>query len=175
MSGSGGIGRGGGGAGRKRFFFLIPSVSRPETETLEPLQSFLHKQNTCMCIKVLVPCPSLLALVSGIESLSRRLSKGHFSKSYVWKSQYFSDDGALITTFIQNLENIRSQEANLVEEVADSPDFWSGPVQSYNSPVQHRFLIGLDRSNNGLLPDCDRKYVSVRTTPPGVVNIEDIW
>ncbi len=43
----------------------------------------------------------------------------------------------------------------------------SGPVQSYNSPVEHRFLIGLDRSTNGLLPDCDRKYVSVRTMPPG--------
>ncbi len=28
-----------------------------------------------------------------------------------------------------------SQEANLVEEVQDSSDFWSGPVQSYNSPV----------------------------------------
>ena len=60
-----------------------------------------------------------------------------------------------------------AQEANLVEEVEDSPDFWSGPVQSYNSPVEHRFLIGLDRSINGLLPDCDRKYVSVRTMPPG--------
>ena len=35
------------------------------------------------------------------------------------------------------------QEENLVEEVEDSPDFWSGPVQSYNSPVEHRFLIGL--------------------------------
>ena len=58
-----------------------------------------------------------------------------------------------------------------MEEVEDSPDFWSGPVQSYNSPVEHRFLIGLDRSINGLLPDCDHKYVSVRTMPPGnVVN-----
>ena len=54
-----------------------------------------------------------------------------------------------------------------MEEVEDSPDFWSGPVQSYNSPVEHRFLIGLDRSINGLLPDCDHKYVSVRTMPPG--------
>ncbi len=43
----------------------------------------------------------------------------------------------------------------------------SGPVQSYNSPVEHRFLIGQDRSNNGPLLDCDRKYVSVRTMPPG--------
>ncbi len=60
-----------------------------------------------------------------------------------------------------------SQEANLVEEVEDSPDFWSGPVQSYNSPVEHRFLIGPDWSNNGPLPDCERKYVSVRTMPPG--------
>ncbi len=56
-----------------------------------------------------------------------------------------------------------------MEEVEDSPDFWSGPVQSYNSPVQHRFLIGLDRSTNGPIPDCDRKYVSVRTMPPGFV------
>ncbi len=61
-----------------------------------------------------------------------------------------------------------SQEANLVEKVEDSPDFWSGPVQSYNSPVEHRFLIGLDRSTNSPLPDCDRKYVSVRTMPPGI-------
>ncbi len=60
-----------------------------------------------------------------------------------------------------------TQEANLVEEVEDSPDFWSGPVQSHNSPVEHRFLIGLDRSTNGPLPDCDRKYVSVWTMPPG--------
>ncbi len=64
-----------------------------------------------------------------------------------------------------------SQEANLVEEVEDSPDFWSGPIQSYNSPVEHRFLIGLDRSTNGPLPDCDRKYVSVRTMPPGLLVI----
>ena len=55
----------------------------------------------------------------------------------------------------------------MVEQVEDSPDFWSGPVESYNSPVQHRFLIGLDRSIIGPLPDCDRKYVSVRTMPPG--------
>ncbi len=60
-----------------------------------------------------------------------------------------------------------TQEANLVEETEDSPDFWSGPVQSYNSPVEHRFLIELDRSINGPLPDCDRKCVSVRTMPPG--------
>ena len=59
------------------------------------------------------------------------------------------------------------QEANLVEQVEDSPDFWSGPVQSYNSPVEYRFLIGLDRSTNGPLPDCGHKYVSVRTMPPG--------
>ena len=44
-------------------------------------------------------------------------------------------------------------------EVEDSPDFWSGPVQSYNSPVEHRFLIELDWSTNGPLQDCDRKYV----------------
>ncbi len=62
---------------------------------------------------------------------------------------------------------VTSQEANLVVETEDSPDFWSGPVQSYNSPVEHKFLIGLDRSPNGPLPDCDRKYVSVRTMPPG--------
>ena len=62
-----------------------------------------------------------------------------------------------------------SQEANLVEEMEDSPDFWSGPVQSYNSPVEHRFLIGLDRSINSLLPDRDHKYVSVRTMPPGML------
>ncbi len=54
-----------------------------------------------------------------------------------------------------------------MEEVEDSSNFWSGPVQSYNSPVGHRFLIGLDRTINGPLPDCDRKYVSVRTMPPG--------
>ena len=59
------------------------------------------------------------------------------------------------------------KEATLVEEVEDSPNFWSGLVQSYNSPVEHRFLIGLDRSTNGPLPDCDCKYVSVRTMPPG--------
>ncbi len=60
-----------------------------------------------------------------------------------------------------------------MEEVEDSPDFWSGLVQSCNSPVEHRFLIGLDRSTNGLLPDCDRKYVSVRTMPPGLVAAKD--
>ncbi len=54
-----------------------------------------------------------------------------------------------------------------MEEVEDSPDFWSGPVQSYNSPDEHRFLIGLDRSTKGLLLDCDRKYVSVQTMPSG--------
>ena len=54
-------------------------------------------------------------------------------------------------------------------EVEDSPDFWSGPVQSYSSPVEHRFLIELDWSTNGPLQDCDRKYVSVRTMPPGSV------
>ena len=42
-----------------------------------------------------------------------------------------------------------SLEANLVEEVEDSPDFWSALVQSYNSPVEHRFLIGLDWSTKG--------------------------
>ena len=52
-----------------------------------------------------------------------------------------------------------SQEAHLVEEVENSPDFWSGLVQSYNSPVEHRFLIELDRSTNGPLLDCDCKYV----------------
>ncbi len=50
--------------------------------------------------------------------------------------------------------HVPTQEANLVEEVEDSP-------------VEHRFLIGMDRSTNGPLPDCDRKYVSVRTMPPG--------
>ncbi len=63
---------------------------------------------------------------------------------------------------------IESDPHPLVEEVEDSPDFWSGPVQSYNSPVEHRFSIGLDRSTNGPLPDCDRKYVSVQTMPPGL-------
>ncbi len=61
------------------------------------------------------------------------------------------------------------QEANFVDEMEDSPDFWSGPVQCYISPVEHRFLIELDRSTNGLLPDCDRKYVSVQTMPPGYI------
>ncbi len=64
-----------------------------------------------------------------------------------------------------------SQEANFVEEVEDSPDFWSGPVQSYNSPVEYRFLIQLDWSTNGPLLDCDRKYVSVRTMPPAWADI----
>ena len=53
-----------------------------------------------------------------------------------------------------------------MEEREDSPDFWSGPIQYYNSPVVHRFLIGLHRSTIGPLLDCDRKYVSVRTMPP---------
>ena len=39
-----------------------------------------------------------------------------------------------------------------MEEVEDSPDFGSGLVQSYNSPVEHRFSIGLDWSTNGPLP-----------------------
>ena len=43
-----------------------------------------------------------------------------------------------------------------MEEVEDSPDFWSGLVQSYNSPVELRFLIELYWSTDGLLPDCDR-------------------
>ncbi len=55
-----------------------------------------------------------------------------------------------------------------MEGMEDSPDFWSGPVQSCNSPVKHRFLIGLDWSTNGPLPDCDCKYVSVRTMHPGL-------
>ncbi len=33
------------------------------------------------------------------------------------------------------MNSIHTQEAILVEEVEDSPDFWSGLVQSYNSPV----------------------------------------
>ncbi len=42
------------------------------------------------------------------------------------------------------------------------------PLQGlFNSPVHHMFSIGLDRSTNGPLPDCDRKYVLVRTMPPG--------
>ncbi len=56
-------------------------------------------------------------------------------------------------------------------EVDDSPDFWSGLVQSYSSPVEHRFLIGLDLSTYGPLSDCDRKYVSVQTMPPGKSDI----
>ena len=47
---------------------------------------------------------------------------------------------------------------SLGEEVEDSSDFWTGLVHSYNSPVEHRLLIGLDRSTNGPLPDCDCKY-----------------
>ena len=47
------------------------------------------------------------------------------------------------------------------------------PVQSYNSPVEHRFLIGLDWSTNSPLPDCDCKYVSVRTMPPGNSPLHD--
>ena len=62
-----------------------------------------------------------------------------------------------------------------MEEVEDSPDFWSGPVQSYNSPVEHRFLIGLDWSINGPLPDCDHKYVSVRTMPPGIPTKQKLY
>ncbi len=62
-----------------------------------------------------------------------------------------------------------------MEEVEDSPDFWSGLVQSYNSPVEYRFLIQLDRSANGPLPDCDRKYVSVRTMPPGTLHSVLTW
>ncbi len=61
-----------------------------------------------------------------------------------------------------------------MEEVDDSPDFWSRPVQFYNSPVEHRFLIGMDWSTNGLLPDCDRRYVSVQTMPPGIAVLEMI-
>ena len=61
----------------------------------------------------------------------------------------------------------------MLEQVEDSPDFWSGPVQSYNSPVEHRFLIGLDWSTNGLLPDFDHKYVSVRTMPPGIMSMTE--
>ncbi len=48
---------------------------------------------------------------------------------------------------------LAAQEAYLMEEVEDSPDFWSGLVQSYNSPVEHSFLIGLDWSTNGPLPE----------------------
>ncbi len=79
------------------------------------------------------------------------------------------DHGLYLQVYVQGncADYLVTQEANFVEEMEDSPDFWSGPVQSYNSPVQHRFLIGLDRSTNGLLLDCDRKYVSVRTMPPG--------
>ncbi len=59
-----------------------------------------------------------------------------------------------------------------MEEVEDNPDFWSGPVQSYNNPVEHRFLIRLDQSTNSPLPDCDCKYDSAQTMPPGcVINI----
>ncbi len=39
-----------------------------------------------------------------------------------------------------------------MEEVEDSPDFWSVPVQSYNSPVEHMFLMELDWSIIGLWP-----------------------
>ncbi len=42
------------------------------------------------------------------------------------------------------------------------------PVQSYNSPVEQRFLIALDLSTYGPLPDCDHKHVLVRTMPPGI-------
>ncbi len=57
------------------------------------------------------------------------------------------------------LWNHPRRQLNFVEQVEDSPDFWSAPVQSYNSPVEHRFLIELDRSTNGPLPECDRKCV----------------
>ncbi len=57
-----------------------------------------------------------------------------------------------------------AQEANLVEEVEDSPD---QSYNMYNSPVEHRFPIELDWSTNGQLPDCDCKYVSVWTMSPG--------
>ena len=44
-------------------------------------------------------------------------------------------------------------------------------VQSYDSPVEHRFLVGLDWSINSPLLDCDHKYVSVRTMPPGLLGL----
>ncbi len=54
---------------------------------------------------------------------------------------------------------LHTQEANLMEGVEESLDFWSGPIQSYNSfaVLYNRFLIELDRSTNGPLPDCDGK------------------
>ena len=58
-----------------------------------------------------------------------------------------------------------------MEGVEDSPDFWSGPVQSYNSPVEFRIPIQLDWSTYGPLLDCDCKYVSVRTLPPGKLHV----
>ncbi len=58
----------------------------------------------------------------------------------------------------------------MVEAVEDSPAFWSGLVQSYNSPVEYRFLIGVDRCTNGPLLDWDRKYVKVQTMPPGKIS-----
>ncbi len=78
----------------------------------------------------------------------------------MWQTR--AGSGGVLWGF-QNLQFIL-WKAILVE---DSLDFWSGPVQSYNSPVEDRFLTGMDRSTNGPLPDCDRKYVLVRTMPPG--------
>ncbi len=58
-----------------------------------------------------------------------------------------------------------------MEEVEDSPDFWSGPVQSYNSPVQHRFLIGLDRSTNSPLPDYRTVTASMSQSGPCLLGL----
>ena len=62
---------------------------------------------------------------------------------------------------------IKNETHSLVEKVEDSPDFWSGPVQTYDSSVEHRLLIGLDPSTNGPLTDCDRKYVAPDHMHPG--------
>ncbi len=48
----------------------------------------------------------------------------------------------------------------LMEDEEDSQDFWSGPLQSDNSPVEHRFLIGPARSTNDPLAYYDCKCQS---------------
>ncbi len=91
---------------------------------------------------------------------------------YLYLKNFFSDckcqklDVPLLALGTYQYLEKAFQKPTMVE-VEGSPDFWSGPVQSYNSPVEHRFLIGLDRPTYGPLPDCDRKYVSVWTMPPG--------
>ena len=50
-----------------------------------------------------------------------------------------------------------------MEEVKDSPDFWSGLVQSYNSPIEHSFLIdtlnkkSLNGQGNSIVTEKEKK------------------